>query len=472
MKKIVIADATLRSGAVAMDGVLGFKEKIGIVQQLERLSVDVIETALLRNGKSDILFLHSAAAVVSSVLCCPASLDESELAAAWDAVKGAKHPRLNLLVPVSTVQMEYHAHQKPDAVLESISKLTKLAGSWGAELEVSLLDATRAEQDFLEKAAAAAVDAGAGIVTFCDSAGTMFPEEFAEFIAALKKAVPQLEKVTLSVQCSNALHMAPACAAACIRQGVTQFKTAIGSPEMLSLNDFADLIRLKGSLLDVSAGLNLTALRKLSGIVEELLQGRQGISAAPELAEESARNSAFVLSKNDGMESVAVAVRSLGYELSADDLGKVFEEVRRIVEKKDIGSKDLDAIVAAVAIQAPPVYNLKSFVITSGNIVNAMAHVTLEKDGSEVLGFSMGDGPVDAAFRSIENIIGRHFELDDFKITAVTEGQEAVGSSVVRLRSNGKLYSGKGVSTDIIGAAIRAYVNALNKICYDEEEKE
>ena len=99
-----------------------------------------------------------------------------------------------------------------------------------------------------------------------------------------------------------------------------------------------------------------------------------------------------------------------------------------------------------------------------------MANVILVRDGEEVQGFSIGDGPVDAAFMSIENIVGRHFELDDFKISAVTEGREAVGSSVVRLRSRGKLYSGKGVSTDIIGAAIRAYINALNKICYDEEE--
>ena len=97
-----------------------------------------------------------------------------------------------------------------------------------------------------------------------------------------------------------------------------------------------------------------------------------------------------------------------------------------------------------------------------------MAHVVLLKNGEEVQGFSMGDGPIDAAFLSIENILGRHFELDDFQITAVTEGREAVGSGIVRLRSNGKLYSGKGISTDVIGAGIRAYVDALNKICYEE----
>lgn len=475
MKKIVIADATLRSGAAVSDGVLGFKEKIGIVRQLERLSVDVIETAPLRNGKSDILFLHSASSLVSGVLSCPAVLTEEAVRASWEAVRGAKHPRLNLLAPVSTVQMEYLVHQKPPAVLEAIEKLTRLAKELGAELEVSLLDATRAEQDFLVKAASAAMDGGADILTVCDTAGTMFPSEFAAFISNLLKEVPRLTPEALSVECSDALHMATACAAACLKLGVRQFKTAISDPDQLSLKDFADLLRLKGRTLNTETALNITAINKYAGIVAEILQGRPAPGAAPdpEAKTEAASDGDFRLTQNDDMESVASAVRRLGYELSADDLGRVFEEVRRIAhKKKEIGAKDLDAIVATSAIQAPPVYRLKSFVVTSGNIINAMAHVTLEKGGEEVLGFSLGDGPVDAVFRSIENILGRHFELDDFKISAVTEGQEAVGESVVRLRSNGKLYSGKGVSTDIIGAAIRGYVNALNKICYDEEEKE
>ena len=168
------------------------------------------------------------------------------------------------------------------------------------------------------------------------------------------------------------------------------------------------------------------------------------------------------------MAAIGEAVKKLGYELSAEDLGNVFNEFQRIAQKKDLGAKDLDAIVATVAMQVPPTYTLKSFVINSGNIITSMAHVVLLKNDEEVQGFSMGDGPIDAAFLSIENIVGRHFELDDFQITAVTEGREAVGSGIVRLRSNGKLYSGKGISTDVIGAGIRAYVDALNKICYEE----
>ena len=100
-----------------------------------------------------------------------------------------------------------------------------------------------------------------------------------------------------------------------------------------------------------------------------------------------------------------------------------------------------------------------------------MANVTLLKDGRELVGSGVGNGPVDAAFRSIETIVGRHFELDDVQVQSVTEGRAAVGTGIVKLRADGGLYSGKGVSTDIVGASIRAYIDALNKICYEEAQR-
>ena len=146
----------------------------------------------------------------------------------------------------------------------------------------------------------------------------------------------------------------------------------------------------------------------------------------------------------------------------------MYDEFIKVSDKKQIGSKELDAIVASVALQVPPTYKVKSYVINNGNIITATACIELEKNGNIIQGFSKGDGPVDAAFLAIEQVTGHHYELDDFQIQSVTEGRGAVGTSIVKLRSNGKLYSGKGISTDIIGASIKAYVNALNKICYEE----
>jgi len=146
----------------------------------------------------------------------------------------------------------------------------------------------------------------------------------------------------------------------------------------------------------------------------------------------------------------------------------VYDAFHRIAEKKQVSGRELDAIVASVALQVPPTYRLVSYVINSGNILGATAHIKLEKDGETLSGLMAGDGPIDAALKAIEQVLGHHYELEDFQIQSVTEGREAVGSTLVKLRSGGKLFSGQGVSTDIIGASIRAYLDALNKIVYEE----
>ncbi|MBO7329781.1 MAG: hypothetical protein J6W00_13535 [Lentisphaeria bacterium] len=467
MKKAVVADATLRlfDNAVCL---LGFKEKIEIVKHLDRLCVDVIETAPLLNGKSDVLFLHTIAPLTRKcTISCALPLDDELVELSCRAIAKAAKPRINIIAPVSAVQMEYHCHKKPDAVLEKIRTVTEKVRSENIEAEVSFADATRAERDFLISAVKTAIAAGAQIVTLCDSAGLMLPGELFEFVSGLKKDLPELDNLVLSVECSDELHMAPACAIACIRAGVQQIKTAIGVPNSLELQAFADIIQAKGDALEITASLNRTACGSIISAVEKIVTGRNTASA-PERCSSVSAGDDWKLTMADDMAAIGEAVKKLGYELSAEDLANVFNEFQRIAHKKEVGAKDLDAIVATVAMQVPPTYTLKSFVINSGNIITSMAHVVLLKNDEEVQGFSMGDGPIDAAFLSIENIVGRHFELDDFQITAVTEGREAVGSGIVRLRSNGKLYSGKGISTDVIGAGIRAYVDALNKICYEE----
>ena len=179
----------------------------------------------------------------------------------------------------------------------------------------------------------------------------------------------------------------------------------------------------------------------------------------------------IVLTGHDDLSAVMKAASRLGYDLSEDDGVKVYEAFRAIADKKEqVTAKELDAIVAAAAMQVPPSYVLDTYVITSGNTISSTAHLRLSKDGQMIEGVCIGDGPIDAAFLAIESITGRHYELDDFQIQAVTEGREAMGQAVVKLRSEGKVYSGRGISTDIVGASIRAYINALNKIVYEEEE--
>ena len=142
----------------------------------------------------------------------------------------------------------------------------------------------------------------------------------------------------------------------------------------------------------------------------------------------------------------------------------------QVCEKKgSVGAKEFEALIASSAMQAPSTYHLESYTTNCGNLTSSMSQVTL-KCGDEILnGVSTGDGPIDSVFRAIEQCIGYHYELDDFQVQAVTEGKEALGSALVRLRNNGKLYSGNGISTDIVAASVRAYINALNKIVFEEE---
>ncbi len=462
MKNIKISDMTLNTAFADKESSFSFKEKIEIAKQLDKLNIDVIETSPILNVKTDTLFLHTIAPIIkNSALSCPVEYDKESVKAAFEAIKTAKKPILNITVPVSTVQMEYICHKKPKMVLEMIKELTEEAKKYCENVEFSAMDATRADKEFLYSAINTAIAAGANMVTICDIAGVMIPEEFTAFISEVKENTDITEDTVLGVQCSDAINMAAACAFSSINVGVSNIKTSINDANCPSLKAVAHIIRTKGDAINVRCGINNTVVDSALNKICMFTQDRGGAIYTPDEKIE--------LAQTDSIETVASAIAQMGYDLSEDDVKKVYEEFVKLSEKKKVGSKELDAIVASVALQVPPTYKLKSYVINNGNIITATAHIELEKDGEVLQGFSIGDGPIDAAMRAIEQILGHHYELDDFRIQSVTEGHEAVGSGIIKLRSGGRLYSGKGVSTDIIGASINAYINALNKICFEED---
>lgn len=468
MRKIQIVDVSLREQAACNGSSLSFKEKIEVARQLDKLNVDAIETAPIVNGKNDIVFLHTLAPLMTRcILACPVGLDPELLPDTWEALRAAKHPRLNVVAPVSTVQMEYQFHKKPPVVLDMIRAQVKACREVCEDVELTLHDATRAESDFLAQVIRAGIEAGAGIITVCDTAGVMLPDEFNRFVTALNEAVPELANVTLSFEYSNALHMAAACIFASVNTGFAQIKTTCAGMNEPSLRSIAHVFRAKGDALGVSCELNMTVLEKSYEQIRLILSGSAEQDECAELPAAGAVD--FSLSGSDSREAVAEAVRQMGYDLDTGALDSVYESVQRIVQKKTeaVGPKELEAIIATVSLQVPPTYLLKSFVITSGNEITSYAHVILERNGVEVKGFGTGDGPIDAAFLALEGILGKHIELDDFQIQSVTGGASAMGTTIVKLRYENKVYSGKGVSTDVIGAGIRAYIDAVNKICYE-----
>ncbi len=463
MGKIFVSDVTMKQAQEGLS--LSFKEKIELAKLLDRLGTDIIEIEGIENARVDGLRIKSiAAAVTESTVAVPVALTEGGVQAVWNALQLAKKPRLQVCAPVSPVQMEYLYHKKPDAMLAAIEATVKACKAVCSDVEFVAQDATRSEKAFLYRAVQTALEAGAATVTVCDTAGQLLPTEFASFIRELKDAVPGISR--LGVWCANTLSLADACAVGAISSGSTEIKAAAWALDTASLENIARLLSVKGEGMGISSGLRVTQLSRIMEQIAWICQGnKQG--AAP--ASSPAQKEVF-LTAHDDCTAVSQAVQGLGYDLSQEDTRQVYEAFLQIAEKKDqVTAKELDAIVASAAMQVPSTYKLDTYVVTSGNTISATAHIKLLKNGQAVEGVYMGDGAIDAAFKAIETITGCDYELDDFQLQAVTEGREAMGQTVVKLRSGGKVYSGRGISTDIVGAGIQAYLSALNKILYEEE---
>ena len=469
MKQIRFTDITLREASRGTEGALSYKEIVEMAKMLDKLNLDVVSLAPIVNEKMDSLLVRTvASAVKKSALSIPVGFDESGVDTAWAAVSGAAHPRLYVEAPLSAVQMEFVCGKKPEGVLEMITALVTRSRELCPDVEFAAVDATRADRDFLYAALRAAIAAGASTVTLCDSAGTMMPYEFSAFIRDAYDAVPELADVTLGVKCSDELSMASACAVSSIIAGAAEVDVVVAGGSAPELEAAAQIIRARGDDCGFRCGVRFTELHRSIAQMNWMTRPERSRTSAFDTGMSISDGSDIRLDANDGIEAVAKAVALLGYEISEEDMAKVYESFMNVATKKSVGVRELEAIIAASALQVPPTYELVSYVINSGNIINATANIHCRSGEQQLFGLAEGDGPIDAAFLAIEQITGRHYELDDFQIQAVTEGREAMGSTLVKLRSSGKLYSGNGISTDIIGSSIRAYINALNKIAYEE----
>ncbi|MBR0447468.1 MAG: hypothetical protein IIX28_03260 [Clostridia bacterium] len=453
MKHIRIADTTLCQGNYT------FKEKIEIARQLEKLGVDVIELPAITEVRSDTLLVRTMASFVKEATLSVAAgitADSVELAAA--ALEGAAKPCIRIQLPVSPVGMEYTCHKKPDKMLAWIAEVVAAAKQKGVAVEFCAVDATRADEGYLQAAIDAAVQAGADTVSVCDSTGGRLPDDFAAFVKVICTDLP------LGVACDNKNGLAAASAILAVQGGAACVKTAIGGA-ITDLTTFATMCKNCGDSYGFATAIRYTEMDRIVGQIAWITDPARnekpaGVTAA---TPEDVR-----LDAKDDRAAVAAAVAKLGYDLSEEDAARVYEEFCRVAEKKTVAAKELEAIVANVAMQVPDAYQLVSYVINTGNIISASAQISLQHEGKTLQSVSIGDGPIDAAFKAIDQIIGHHYELDDFQIQAVTEGKEAVGQALVKLRDRGRLYSGTGISTDILGASLRAYLNAVNKIIYEE----
>ena len=468
MNKIRISDVTMKQ--TGPDISLSFREKIEIAKLLDKLGVDVIELEPIVQTKIDSLRVKSvAAAVKDSIVAVPVALNAGSVKTTWNALKEAKKARLQTCAAVSPVQMEYLFHKKPDAMLASIRDTIEECAKYCADVEFVADDATRSDPAFLAQALKTAIAAGAKTVTVCDTAGAMLPNEFTAFIRELYANVPELKDVVLGVACSDQLSMADSCAFAAIRYGAGEIKAAAYRLDHVSLPNVAKVLSAKGEYYNATCDLRTTSMKRITDRIAWMCRtGRSETSPFDSGVRED--GDGIYLTAHDDLTAVLKVAASLGYDLSEADGASVYAAFKEIAARKErVTARELDAIVASAAMQVPPAYTLESFVVTVGNTISATASILLVREGKVLSGVSLGDGPIDAAFLAIEQITGHHYELDDFQIQSVTEGRQAMGQTIVKLRSSGKVYSGRGISTDIVGSGILAYINALNKIVYEEE---
>ncbi len=461
MKKIDVIDITLKKLSEEREVSLLFREKSAIANCADAIGADAIELPSVKSVREDtIIYKTIAQNVQNAVLAVPVGFSSESVATAWECIKGAKSPRLQIELPVSTIQMEYTYHVKPAKMLEKIVELIKAAKALCADVEFAAFDATRADEDFLISAVKEAEANGASMVTLCDNAGISTPDDIAELVAKVKNAV----SVPVYVQVSDRVNMAVASAFSAIKCGADGIKCAMLGKDVLLTGEISDAINACGTQINAEIKLNNT---KIHSSIDDMSASihHEDYDSSSEISEKKK----ILLDSESGLTQVAQAACVLGYELSDSDIGNVYKALKQVCEKKgSVGAKEFEALIASSAMQAPSTYHFETYTTTSSNASNSMSQITLKYNDEIICGVSNGDGPIDSAFRAIEQCIGHHYELDDYQVQSVTEGKEALGSALVRLRNNGKLYSGNGTSTDIIAASIRAYINALNKIVSEE----
>jgi 2-isopropylmalate synthase len=505
-ERVIIFDTTLRDGEQSPGMSMNLREKIRMAKQLERMGVDVIEAGFAISSPGDFESVKTISETIEH--CTVASLaraDAKDIDTAWDAVKGAEAPRIHLFIATSELHMQYKLKMTPDQVLEQAIEMTKRAKGYCSDVEFSAEDATRSDPAFLAKVVKAAIKAGATTINLPDTVGYTTPEENYNFFMDIRKRAPQLDKVIISTHCHNDLGLGVANSLAAIKAGVRQVETTInGIGERAgnaSMEEIVMALHTRREMYGAKTGIVTSEIMNASNLLSSItgvkVQPNKAIVGANAFAHEAGihqhgvlsnpltyeimtpesvglKDNNLVLGKHSGRHAFLDRVKALGYDITKEELDTAFAQFKVLADKKkSVYDRDIEAILAKESVQVPKTYTLDKFVINSGNTISATAVVSLDKDGRKNERVAKGDGPIDAAFRAINKIVGVPLHLEDYKLESVTEGEDAQGDALVVISSeDGGRYPGRGLSTDVVEASIKAYINAVNKMYYAEGEKE
>ncbi len=501
--QVLIFDTTLRDGEQSPGISLNTQEKLEIAQQLARLGVDVIEAGFPITSPGDFEAVQQIARTVEGpVIAGLARTHAPDIDAAWGAVKDSPRPRIHTFVSTSDIHIEHQLHSSREDVKGQARAAVAHSRGYVEDVEFSPMDATRADVEFTAEVCQIAIDEGATTINIPDTVGYTMPHEYTRYLERLYELVPRLRDIVVSVHCHDDLGLAVANSFAGLLVGARQVECAInGIGERAgnaSLEEIVMLLHTRERDVHLHTGVNTREISRTSRLVSRLtgypVQPNKAIVGRNAFAHESgihqdgvlkerttyeimdARSvgleaNSIVLGKHSGRHALQQALSELGIELSGQALNTAFKRFKEIADKKKtLTAMDLEALVTDELRDEVAAYQLEWFDVEASSRRPPHAKVGVRAPGGEELtGSFTGDGPVDAIFHAINAATGHDARLREFRVDAVTAGQDALGETSVVLEAGGVTGSGQGVSTDILEAAARAYVRALSNVVRKRE---
>ncbi|MDR2535557.1 MAG: 2-isopropylmalate synthase [Treponema sp.] len=502
---IDIFDTTLRDGEQAPGCSMNLQEKLEVARRLERLGVSVIEAGFPASSPGDLESVKTIAEILKN--CSVAGLCrslEKDIDAARAALTKAAQPRIHVFLATSPIHMEYKLKMLPDQVLEQAAAAVKYAKKFCSDVEFSAEDASRSDPDFVCRVFKAVIDAGATVVNIPDTTGYAMPEEFAQLVQYIKEHTPNSDKAKISMHCHNDLGLAVANSLAAVGAGADQVECTInGIGERAgnaSLEEIVMGLRVRKDYLHVDTRIDTTQIYAASRLVSQVtgvnVQPNKAIVGENAFAHEAGVHqhgvlvnratyeimtpesigipkNRMVLGKHSGRHAFEERLKELGLTLDEAALEAVFTQFKMLADKKKVVSDpDIEALVMGASALTPETYKLDRWVVNSGSTLSSTSTIRLQhKDGEFLEYVSVGHGPIDAAFKAINQIIKKEPELEHYDLRAITGGEDAQGETRVRIAWEGRRWNGRGVSTDVIESSIKAYIAAINAMEWETPVK-
>lgn len=497
--RIIIFDTTLRDGEQSPGASMTRDEKLRIAKQLEKMQVDVIEAGFAVASPGDFESVKNIADTIKdSCICSLSRAMDADIDRAGEALKNAVKGRIHTFIATSPIHMKYKLQMQPDQVIEQAVYAVNRARNLIDDVEFSLEDASRSEMDFMCRIVEKVIAAGARTINIPDTVGYAVPYEFANSIAELINRVPNADKAIFSVHCHNDLGLAVANSLAAVGAGARQVECTInGLGERAgnaSLEEIVMAIRTRKDTLGVETGIDSTQIVPASKLVSSVtgfpVQPNKAIVGANAFAHESGihqdgvlkhretyeimtaqdvgwNTNRMILGKHSGRAAFRSRLEKLGTVFASDsELNSSFARFKDLADKKhDIFDEDLVALVSDTrAAASSEKFHLSSLAVTSQTGETPLATIVVKVDDKEITAKSEGSGPVDAAFKAIEQVVNSGANLQIYSVNAITEGTDSQGEVTVRLEKAGRIVNGLGADTDIIIASAKAYIHALNML--------